>query len=58
MARYFMGGTRLDGLERMMMDPSRSVPSSEKPRRSRRKRPSGQPGRATITVWRAEDGGV
>lgn len=24
MARYFMGNTRLAGLERMMMDPSRS----------------------------------
>ena len=24
MARYFMGDTRLAGLERMMMDPSRS----------------------------------
>lgn len=60
MSRYFMGGTQLDGLERMMMDPSRSVPSSEKPRRSRprRKRPSTQPGRASITVWRAEEDGV
>ncbi|MCI8397977.1 MAG: hypothetical protein HFF90_01040 [Oscillibacter sp.] len=25
MARYFMGGTRLSGLERMMMDPTRTV---------------------------------
>ena len=25
MARYFMGGTSLEGLERMMMDPSRRV---------------------------------
>ena len=25
MARYFMGGTPLEGLERMMMDPSRQV---------------------------------
>ena len=24
MAKYFMGGTRLEGLERLMMDPSRS----------------------------------
>jgi len=26
MSRYFMGDTRLSGLERMMMDPSRSAP--------------------------------
>ena len=25
MAKHFMGGTRLENLERMMMDPSRSV---------------------------------
>ena len=27
MARYFMGDTRLAGLERMMMDPSRTPPT-------------------------------
>ena len=25
MAKYFMGGTRLEGLEHLMMDPSRST---------------------------------
>ena len=28
MAKYFMGGTRLENLERLMMDPSRSEHSS------------------------------
>ncbi len=32
MPKYFMGGTRLDGLERLMMDPSRS---GREPRRYR-----------------------
>lgn len=36
MARYFMGDTRLAGLERMMMDPSRR-PSNRSD--TRRKRP-------------------
>ena len=27
MAKYFMGGTRLENLERLMMDPSRSAHS-------------------------------
>lgn len=31
MPRYFMRGTRLDSLERMMMDPSRSDSSPEEP---------------------------
>lgn len=33
MPRYFMGDTRLAGLERMMMDPSRPAPSRIGPRR-------------------------
>ncbi len=32
MARYFMGDTRLESLERMMMDPSRRPPSPSRPR--------------------------
>ena len=33
MARYFMGSTTLEGLERMMMDPSRTTPAHTEPRR-------------------------
>lgn len=40
MARYFMGDTRLGGLERMMMDPSRRSPVHTD---SRRKRPQKKP---------------
>ena len=38
MAKYFMGGTRLEGLERLMMDPSRSVhsPPATSPRQNGR----------------------
>ena len=32
MPKYFMGGTRLGGLERMMMDSSRSAPDCLDPR--------------------------
>ncbi len=40
MSRYFMGDTRLAGLERMMMDPSRPVPSRTGPRqKGRQKKP-------------------
>lgn len=42
MPRYFMRGTRLDSLERMMMDPSRSDSSPEEPQQCKpRKKPSG-----------------
>ena len=33
MARYFMSSTTLEGLERMMMDPSRTTPAHTGPRR-------------------------
>ena len=33
MARYFMGSTTLEGLERMMMDPARTQPAHTEPRR-------------------------
>ena len=36
MARYFMGDTRLAGLERMMMDPSRTVPTRNTDTRKKR----------------------
>lgn len=45
MARYFMEDTRLAGLERMMMDSSRTPPASAGTQRNRhrKKRPSGWP---------------
>ena len=35
MARYFMGGSRLEGWERMMMDPSRRSPASTDRRKTK-----------------------
>lgn len=35
MGKYFMGGTRLGRLERMMMDPSRTTPTHTDPRRKK-----------------------
>lgn len=44
MSKYFMGGTRLSGLERMMMDPSRTPPPSADFRRRRlREHPPAKP---------------
>ncbi len=45
MSRYFMGDTRLAGLERMMMDPSRPVPSRTGSRQKgrRKKMPHSRP---------------
>ena len=45
MAKYFMGGTRLENLERLMMDPSRSVDPAPpvRPRQKGRCPQSGQP---------------
>ena len=42
MARYFMGDTRLAGLERMMMDPSRTPLTRTD---TRKKRPQKKPPR-------------
>jgi len=43
MPRYFMGNTRLDWLERMMMDPSRTAPDTDsRPPRSWKKTPRKQ----------------
>ncbi len=42
MPKYFMGGTRLGGLERMMMDPSRPAPDCVAPQKKKpRKKSSG-----------------
>ena len=45
MPKYFMGGTRLGGLERMMMDSSRSAPDCLDPREKKpqKKPPHDQP---------------
>ena len=45
MAKHFMGGTRLENLERMMMDPSRSVdpPHPVRPRQKGRRPQPGKP---------------
>ena len=45
MAKYFMGGTRLENLERLMMDPSRSAhsPPTTSPRQNGRNPQSGLP---------------
>jgi len=44
MSRYFMGDTRLSGLECMMMDPSRSAPDHTECQQSqlRKETPSSQ----------------
>lgn len=44
MAKHFMAGTRLENLERMMMDPSRSVDPPH-PVRPRQKGRCPQPGK-------------
>ncbi len=42
MPKYFMGGTHLESLERMMMDPSRPDPSRSKLQKKKpRKKPPG-----------------
>ena len=45
MPKYFMGGTRLGGLERMMMDSSRPAPDCVDPRKKKpqKKPPHDQP---------------
>lgn len=49
MAKYFMGGTRLEGLERLMMDPSRSEhsPAPDVCREKGRCPKLGQPDKST-----------
>ena len=45
MPKYFMGGTHLESLERMMMDPSRPDPSRSnlQKKKPRKKQPGSQP---------------
>ena len=60
MARYFMGDTRLAGLERMMMDPSRSPPTRTDTRKKRpqKKPPRSQPVKPRPREWEIKGGGV
>ena len=60
MARYFMGDTRLAGLERMMMDPSRTPPTRTDTRKKRpQKKPSrSQPVKPGLREWEIKGGSV
>ncbi|MEY8259665.1 hypothetical protein AALA80_04890 [Oscillospiraceae bacterium 50-60] len=65
MARYFMGDTRLAGLERMMMDPSRtpSIRNDTRKKRPQKKLPCSRPVKPQQRKWeireeREEGGGV
>ena len=58
MARYFMGDTRLAGLERMMMDPSRS-PSTcidTRKKRPQKKLPCNRPDKPWQREWEIKEG--
>ena len=57
MARYFMGDTRLAGLERIMMDPSRSpaVPTDTRRKIPQKKLPCDRPAKP---LQRSKGGGV
>ena len=59
MARYFMGDTRLAGLERMMMDPSRTAPTRNTDTRRKRpqnKLPSNRPVKPRQREWEVKEG--
>ena len=59
MSRYFMGGTPLSGLERMMMDPSRSVHDDEaQNERAEKKPPRGQASSPASPELEGEEDGV
>ena len=65
MARYFMGDTRLAGLERMMLDTSRtpSVRTDTRKKRPQKKLPFSRPVKPQSREWeikeeREEGGGV
>ena len=55
MAKYFMGGTRLENLERLMMDPSRSEHSP--PPDSQRQKVWPKPGQPDNDRPPEQDGG-
>ena len=59
MARYFMGDTRLAGLERMMMDPSRTVPTRNtdtRRKRPQKKLPCNRPVKPRQREWEMKEG--
>ena len=59
MARYFMNDTRLAGLERMMMDPSRTVPTRNTDTRKKRPQknlPCNRPVKPSQRVWELKEG--
>ena len=60
MARYFMGDTRLAGLERMMMDSSRpsTLHSNPRQKRPQKKPPRSQPVKPRPREWEIKGGGV
>ncbi len=60
MPKYFMGGTRLGGLERMMMDPSRSAPDRVDPpkKKPQKKLPRDQPAAPHSPEQRSEEDSV
>lgn len=58
MARYFMGDTRLAGLERMMMDPSRSASTriDTRKKRPQKKLPCNRPAKPRQREWEMKEG--
>jgi len=60
MARYFMGDTRLAGLERMMMDSSRtpSTRTDTRKKRSQKEPPRSQPAKPRSREWDIKEGSV
>lgn len=60
MARYFMGGSRLEGWERMMMDPSRRSPAGADRRKTKpqKKPPRSQPAKPRPREREIRGGGV
>lgn len=59
MARYFMGDTRLAGLERMMMDPNRTPSSrtSTQKKGPQKKPPRSQSAKPHSREWEIKEGG-
>ncbi len=60
MPRYFMGDTRLAGLERMMMDPARtpSTRTDTRKKRSQKKLHCNRPTKPCSREWEIQMGGL
>ena len=58
MARYFMGDTCLAGLERMMMDPSRTPPvrTDTRKKNPQKKLPCNRPAKPRQREWEIREG--